>query len=345
MASNDPFDMDAGEMINKNQEPHHCCRRKKRRSSLQYKSMIHRIEDHSTKRGQTMNFFILCTLVYIFSVIVSEALFLQSPPVQNVSVRSTVKLHCHTGCLARAVVYWYKQQGQEHLQLLYIVTKYVPPNERFSGEFNNESTIYTLVIQNVQRNDSGLYYCAARPISRMPFVFGNGSKMLVTGRPDIFLLTPPLNGMFSMGTVTLVCLLNNFVADVLHIRWNISTWDTESWTDSETIISSEAYSIRSYIRVPANALSYGASCICSLQINSTAILNSKSVSFTKESSIIKCLSTFSVSFVVVIVLLLAFTFATAWTYRNRQSDNWKTDSLEKQETLYAHLAFTADQTF
>ncbi|XP_048381482.1 immunoglobulin kappa light chain-like [Stegostoma tigrinum] len=289
--------------------------------------------------------FILCTLVHIFSAIVSEALFLQSPPVQNVSVGNSVKLHCHTGALARAAVYWYKQQQREHLQLLYIVRKYVPTNERFTGEINKESTTYTLVIQNVQRNDSGRYYCAARPMSRMPFVFGNGSKLLIAGHPDIFLLTPPLNGTVSTGTVTLVCLLNNFVADVLHIRWNISTWDAESWTDSEAIVSSEAYSVRSYIRVPASALSYGASCVCSLQINSTAILNSKSVSFAKESSIIKCLTTFSVSSVAVIALLLAFTFTTAWTYRNRQSGNWKTHSLEKQEILYAQLAFTADQTF
>ncbi|GCC20022.1 hypothetical protein chiPu_0021240 [Chiloscyllium punctatum] len=90
-------------------------------------------------------------------------------------------LNCHVDWYASGGVHWYKQQQREYLQLVYRVRKHFPPNGRFSGKVNDDSKIYTLVIQNVQRNDSGQYYCAAREFYGVANKMGNGSKLLITG--------------------------------------------------------------------------------------------------------------------------------------------------------------------
>ncbi|XP_072404868.1 uncharacterized protein [Chiloscyllium punctatum] len=211
-------------------------------------------------------------------VIVSETVFLQTPPIQSVSVGSTIKLHCHTGWFASGAVLWYKHHQREYLQLVYIVRKNFPQKQRFSGEINMDATIYSLVIEDVQRHDSGQYYCAARKLYGTAFIFGNGSTLHIAGPSNILMLYPPRNDVFQMDVVPLICLVQNVKSKTLTIHWNASTWNAVGSMLTEAIDSDGAYSIISHIRVPMEAWKYDSVCSCSAEVNSKEILISECVS-------------------------------------------------------------------
>ncbi|XP_048476235.1 uncharacterized protein LOC125487840 [Rhincodon typus] len=297
-----------------------------------------------------MNIATLCTLANLLSAAVPQTALLQTPALQSVYVGSTVRVNCHTGWYAVRGVHWYTQKVRENLQLVYIVRTLSGVAGRFSGEINDNSTTYTLVIHNVQRNDSGLYSCAGRKSHLHPFIFGKGSILLIAGTPTVILLSPSPNETFSMETVPLMCLVSNMISDTLTIDWNVSTWNAESWRDSVTIDSAGANSIRSHIRVPAEAWKNGITCACWVQLNSTTIL-SESASYHKEQPEFPCLLIFYGSSSVLILLVMMFTVSVVWSCRNSDSGNWNTEKKSthfrprdtKPETLYAHLAFTEEQ--
>ncbi|XP_060676706.1 immunoglobulin kappa light chain-like [Hemiscyllium ocellatum] len=296
-----------------------------------------------------MNILPLCTLLQILAVTVPQKTFLQMPARQMVSIGNTIKLHCHTGQLTYDAVLWYKQQLRERLQFVYTVGKHLPPDGRFSGEVNSKSTEYSLVIRNIQRNDSGLYYCSNKKSYLNPLVFGNGSKVLITGRPEIIVLFTPLDEMFSLEFVPLMCLVSNVISDTAVIEWNISTWDAKGWSDFVTMNSATGYSIISHIRVPAEAWKYGTVCTCSVQINSTASLVSEKLLDQREPPLITCLLMFPGAIMAMLVLVVMLTVFMGYRYRNCDLGNWNTNErsefrsrVAKQETLYAHLAFTED---
>ncbi|XP_067878577.1 M1-specific T cell receptor beta chain-like isoform X2 [Heterodontus francisci] len=261
-------------------------------------------------------------------------------------------VHCQPGWLAGGAVDWYKQLHREHLKLVYTVTKHGRPAGRFSGEVNDESTLYSLIIRDVQANDSGFYCCAAKEFSGQPLMFGNASKLLITGSPIMFLLTPPPAEISSMQRVPLMCLVRGLSPNSLPIRWNVSGRVTEEETDSGTIDPDGTYSIRSHISVSAETWSSGVVCTCTVQINSTENLISESVSSQRESPLhTSCgLIYGSLSSAAALLLLGMVVFTAGRSCRKRQSGNMNSDEelpdsrprAQEKETLYARLAFPAD---
>ncbi|GCB75501.1 hypothetical protein scyTo_0016433 [Scyliorhinus torazame] len=299
-----------------------------------------------------MGLLTLGAFFHLIPVIFPQAVFPQTRAEETVSVGGTFKVHCHTGWLASAVVYWYKQQHREHLQFVHIVRKHIPAEGRFSGEVNGDSTIYTLVIKEVQRNDSGVYYCAARKSNGMSFIFGNGSKLLTAGPPAIFLLAPPLADILSMETIPLMCLVSGAASIKLRVRWNLAAWETEEWSHSGTIASDGAYSMGSQLRVSADTCTNGARCTCSVQTNASEHLISEPFSYRREPPQPYCLPLIYGGSLVMILHLVIFTILAGWRCRvwhsgnsssNQTFSGWENHERDK-ETLYAHLAFTADPT-
>ncbi|XP_078096046.1 immunoglobulin gamma-1 heavy chain-like [Mustelus asterias] len=299
-----------------------------------------------------MGLLALGALFHLLPVIFSQVVFPQTPAVLTVSAGSRFEVHCHTGWFASAVVYWYKQRHHEHLQFVHIVRKHIPGDGRFSGAVNSDSTVYTLIIEDVERNDSGIYYCAARKSNGMSFIFGNGSKLLTIGPPTIFLLGPPPAEILSMETVPLMCLVSGATSLTLPVHWNVSTRETEGRTDSGVIDSTGVYSIRSQLTVPRESCSKGAVFICSVQTTTVENLISEGFSCQQDPLESSCNWLLYGGSLVMIVLLMIFAVMAGWNCRNRRSGtktsrNAQTGSWyceQNEETLYAHLDFTEAST-
>ncbi|XP_067878585.1 Ig heavy chain Mem5-like [Heterodontus francisci] len=302
-----------------------------------------------------MSFLGVCALSHLIQVVVSQTVLTQSPPIQTVPVGSRVKLNCHTKSLATGYVFWYRQQHWRDMQIVYKVRQYGLADGRFSGEVDDNSGNYALVISNVERNDSGMYYCATRNYQNMARIFANGSTLVVTeGPPTMILLTPPPAEISSMERVPLMCFVRGLSPHSLPIRWNVSGRVTEGKTDSGTIDEEGTYITRSHISVPAETWSSGIVCTCTVQINSTENPISESVSSQRESVLHPpCgLPIYGSLSAAVLLLLGMVVFTAGRSCRKRQSGNMNSDEelpdsrprAQEKETLYARLALNADPT-
>ncbi|XP_043550578.1 lachesin-like isoform X1 [Chiloscyllium plagiosum] len=299
-----------------------------------------------------MILFTLLELFHLLPVIVSQAVYPQTPIIQTASVGSTCKMHCHTGWLTAGAVHWYKYQQGKHIQLVFTVIKLIRKTGRFSGEINEEETTYTLVIDDIQRNDSGIYYCAAKTFSGTPFIFGNGSELFILGSPTITLLHSPSDEIHSRQVIRLMCFVSSVPTDYLTIRWNVSSQNNEEWLDTEVIILDGVYSVSSQIRFKANKHSNWFECTCSIQINSAVNLISENYSHRTEPGRNICLFLLCGTSIIMILLLIVSTTYSRWSWTNqhtadRSKNYYLSDSRHRdkqKETLYADLAFTAEQT-
>ncbi|XP_051901679.1 uncharacterized protein LOC127587422 [Pristis pectinata] len=269
------------------------------------------------------------------TIVGPQDVYTQTPSAQVLSVGSTFKVHCHTGWLSSGKVFWYKRQHREHLQYLFSVMEYTPPVGRLSGQVNGELTIYSLIVNDVQRNDSGWYYCSAKEFSGLPFVFGNGSKLIIAGSPHILLLTPAAGEIRGVKTVQLMCLAQTAAADSLSIRWEISGRDVEGRVDSGTIDRDGTRSVRSQIDVPVETWSSGAVCTCALRVNDTETISDSVFAGRDDSPQQVCISLLYLVFPVVIILPATVMVAVRRRFRNRRSGT---------ESTYASLTFNVGPT-
>ncbi|XP_059834690.1 uncharacterized protein LOC132398873 [Hypanus sabinus] len=298
-----------------------------------------------------MDFLWVCVLIYLLPVVSPLDVYHQTPSSQVLSVGSTFKVDCHTGWLPGGKVNWYKRQHQEHLQFVYSVMEYTPPAGRLSGQVNAESTIYSLIVNDVQRNDSGWYYCSAKSSTEEPFVFGNGTKLVITGSPRIVLLTPPMTEIRRVKTVQLMCLVQNVDVDAHIILWSVSGRNIEGRVDSGTIDRDGTQSFRSQIGIPVETWRSGAVCTCALRVNATENFIADSVFPRKDPpSLNICLLLYYAGFPVAIVILFMVIFAVGRSCKNRQSGR-KSGRMNFAEvrtraagndTTYATLAFNDD---
>ncbi|XP_067878570.1 Ig heavy chain Mem5-like isoform X2 [Heterodontus francisci] len=302
-----------------------------------------------------MSFLGVCALSHLIQVVVSQTVLSQSPPIQTVHVGSRVKLNCHTERLVASYVVWYRQQHRRDMQLLYTVGKNYPADGRFSSDVDDKSGNYALVISNVERNDSGMYYCTINNYQNLARTFGNGSTLVVTeGPPAVFLLTPPPAEISSMEKIPLMCLVRGLSPHSLPILWNVSGRVTEGQIDYGTIDEDGTYSVRSHISVPAETWGSGVVCICTVQINSTENHISESVSSQRDSPLhTSCaLSIYGSLSAAAFLLLGMVVFTAGRSCRKRQSGNMNSDEelpdsrprAQEKETLYARLAVNADPT-
>nr|6MNQ_L Chain L, Ab DH727.2 light chain [Macaca mulatta] len=116
---------------------------------------------------------------------------------------------------------WYLQKpGQSPQALIYEASNRasgVP--DRFSG--SGSDTDFTLKISRVEAEDVGIYYCMQT--IEYPFTFGPGTKVDIkraVAAPSVFIF-PPSEDQVKSGTVSVVCLLNNFYPREASVKWKV----------------------------------------------------------------------------------------------------------------------------
>nr|8DKF_B Chain B, DH1030.1 Light chain [Homo sapiens]8DKF_L Chain L, DH1030.1 Light chain [Homo sapiens]8DOW_D Chain D, DH1030.1 Fab Light Chain [Macaca mulatta]8DOW_H Chain H, DH1030.1 Fab Light Chain [Macaca mulatta]8DOW_L Chain L, DH1030.1 Fab Light Chain [Macaca mulatta]8DP1_F Chain F, DH1030.1 Fab light chain [Macaca mulatta]8DP1_M Chain M, DH1030.1 Fab light chain [Macaca mulatta]8DP1_O Chain O, DH1030.1 Fab light chain [Macaca mulatta] len=136
----------------------------------------------------------------------------------SISCRSSQRLLHSDG---NTYLAWYQQRpGQPPRRLIYEVSKLdsgVP--DRFSG--SGAGTDFTLKISRVEAEDVGVYYCGQN--TYLPYSFGQGSKVEIkraVAAPSVFIF-PPSEDQVKSGTVSVVCLLNNFYPREASVKWKV----------------------------------------------------------------------------------------------------------------------------
>ncbi|XP_059837144.1 uncharacterized protein LOC132400082 [Hypanus sabinus] len=266
------------------------------------------------------------------------ALF-QSPPIQTVHVGDRAILNCSRDLGVLPYIHWYKRSDQRHLQFVSRVGKFEETKGRFSGQVDEKSATYSLVIEKVQQNDSGIYFC----VDQFHGDFGNGSKLVVTAQsPTIFLLAPQEDQIAEKQLVTLMCLVRGVSSHSLRIRWNVSGNTTEGRVDPPIFDPDGGYSVRSRFQIPAESWQSGTVCSCA-----TGHLVSDSVSAQKGSLQLQLCHVLSIGLAATLVFLAAGATTVAIRKYRKEHKPVKGETADKSTTtlrknrerdIYAQLA-------
>nr|6PDS_A Chain A, antibody 0PV-a.04 light chain [Macaca mulatta]6PDS_L Chain L, antibody 0PV-a.04 light chain [Macaca mulatta] len=145
----------------------------------------------------------------------------QSPSSLSASVGDRVTITCRASQGIDNNLSWYQQKpGKAPMRLMHhssTLETGVP--SRFSG--SGSGADYSLTISGLQPEDVAIYYC--QQYENFPITFGGGTKVEIkrtVAAPSVFIF-PPSEDQVKSGTVSVVCLLNNFYPREASVKWKV----------------------------------------------------------------------------------------------------------------------------
>uniref|UniRef100_A0A3B1J208 Ig-like domain-containing protein n=1 Tax=Astyanax mexicanus TaxID=7994 RepID=A0A3B1J208_ASTMX len=175
---------------------------------------VHHSADHTDNMLPT-----LCVLLPALAWVSSQKVLTQTPSVLTEQQGKTISMDCNIAKYESNFVHWYKQipQSAPQFVLSFYHSHSSPaeygadfPSSRFTSKASSNID-YQLIISNVEVGDSAVYYCCTLNDSPISWVFGPGTKLIVTDSavpPPVLSIFPPSSeelksrGRFSSATFT-----------------------------------------------------------------------------------------------------------------------------------------------
>ncbi|KAM9392542.1 immunoglobulin lambda-1 light chain-like [Pholidichthys leucotaenia] len=168
----------------------------------------------------------LCALITALTCVSGVTVVTQKPAVVTVRTGETATMDCNLGTVTDRSARWYKQiPGGVPQYVLSNHHSWSSPeygsgfsSPKFTSTHQSQSD-YRLIINTVEEGDSAVYYCHTWDNSAKEFVFGQGTKLIVTScslPPPVLTVFPPSTAELQSNKATLVCLSSQSVpfADV-----------------------------------------------------------------------------------------------------------------------------------
>ncbi|KAG6929291.1 hypothetical protein G0U57_006037 [Chelydra serpentina] len=205
---------------------------------------------------------------------------LQSPAQLWLTSGQTAHLDCRISEKEWRVL-WYKEQQGGSLQWIYQSFKSADPDGKYSSNVSPTEKMFSLIISNVQRDDSGVYYCGLSASLYLQPNFGNGTRLIVTdaSEPSVSVLVPSAPEDAELPPVIpLLCLLSDFTPP-----WSAGLWDTgeqvsDGQMDAGAIDGNGVFSVWSLLTIPSETWNQATICTCTAKESSTGRSISATVS-------------------------------------------------------------------
>ncbi|XP_078017931.1 immunoglobulin lambda-1 light chain-like isoform X2 [Epinephelus lanceolatus] len=202
----------------------------------------------------------LCTLITALTCVSGVTVVTQKPSVVALIKGETVTMDCNLGTVTGSGARWYKQiPGGVPQFVLYFHHSSSSPtygsgfsSPKFTSTHQSTSD-YRLIINNVEEGDSAVYYCKTWDNSVNEYVFGQGTKLIVTSSslpPPVLTVFPPSSAELQSNKASLVCLSSQSVpfADV---SWLLGGSPVSSGISTSTAVqqADQTFQISSYLAV------------------------------------------------------------------------------------------------
>ncbi|KAG6929293.1 immunoglobulin kappa light chain-like [Chelydra serpentina] len=260
---------------------------------------------------------IFAKYLVLSSLVLGVQLFLyQTQRIQFVKVSETAKIHCSfkENLEGGNRIFWYlRREGETPTCVKSClddqnVSKFVCKPERHSS---------TLEISNIQKTESGIYYCAVRITSYL--IFGNGSTLIVgdsyTDSSWVMLLVPFPHGRQVTGTANLACVIQG-VSSPVHVSWSVSGELQEQGLTRSLKAKDGSLTLINHISVPIDTWTSGKNFTCEVKFNSSGTSVKKSTRYpaaTSTAHASHCLPSIVSLAVLSALMLLTVSLSLIWT--------------------------------
>ncbi|XP_060768122.1 immunoglobulin lambda-1 light chain-like isoform X1 [Neoarius graeffei] len=175
----------------------------------------------------------VCALLPALALVSSQKVVTQKPSVITEDKGKTVTLDCNIAKDENYYVSWYKQIPQEAPQfVLRFYQSHTSPDKygdnfsstRFTSKASSKID-YQLIISNVEVGDSAVYYCKTWDDSAKEYVFGQGTKLIVSDAAlpaPVLTVLPPSSEELKSKKGTLVCLASDVAGGFADVRWFVN---------------------------------------------------------------------------------------------------------------------------
>ncbi|XP_075763707.1 immunoglobulin lambda-1 light chain-like isoform X2 [Pelodiscus sinensis] len=223
-----------------------------------------------TEESQKMSYQIIGMILVCLQMTASQkGMWIQQSPAQLVlAPGKSARIDCKPSSWG-AYVYWYKELQNGSLHWIFESYKNESSHEKYSSEVNKASGMFSLIIKDAQRNDSGVYYCGLDA-----FVypnFGSGTRLIVTDASELrlSLLVPSTREEAEFPhDVPLLCLISDFTP-TWSVLWDTGEGDLAGQMDAGAIDGDGIYSVWSLTTIPYKRWNQETIWTCAVKDNST----------------------------------------------------------------------------
>ncbi|XP_043357722.1 uncharacterized protein LOC119848050 isoform X5 [Dermochelys coriacea] len=223
---------------------------------------------------------IFAKYLVLSSLVLGVQLFLyQTQRIQFVEVNDTAKIHCSSkeNLEGGSRIFWYlRREGETPTCIKSCldnqnVSKFACKHERRSS---------TLEISNIEKTESGIYYCAYKYSSYL--LFGNGSTLIVgdsyTNSSWVMLLVPFPHGSQVTGAANLACVIHG-VSSPVYVSWSVSGELQEQGLMRSLKAKDGSLTLINHISVPMDTWISGKNFTCEVKFNSSGNTVKKSTRY------------------------------------------------------------------
>ncbi|KAM7138418.1 immunoglobulin kappa light chain-like [Macrochelys suwanniensis] len=222
---------------------------------------------------------IFAEYLVLSSLVLGVQLFLyQTQQILFVEVNGTAKIHCSSKeKMEGGDVFWYLRREGEKPTCIKYCLDYLNVS-KFACK--HEAHLSTLEINNIQKNETGIYYCAY--IDSSYLLFGNGSTLIVgdsyTDSSWVMLLVPFPRGRQVTGTANLACVIHG-VSSPVHVSWCVSGELQEQGLTRSLKAKDGSLVFINHISVPMDTWTSGKNYTCEVKFNSSGTSVKKSTRY------------------------------------------------------------------
>ncbi|XP_067425578.1 immunoglobulin kappa light chain-like [Emydura macquarii macquarii] len=228
---------------------------------------------------------IFAEYLVLSSLVLGVKLFLyQTQQIQFVEVGDTAKIHCSSkeNLEGGSYMFWYlRREGETPT----CIKRCLDDQNVSKFTCKHETHSSTLEISNIEKNESGIYYCAFRYSSYL--LFGNGSRLIVgdsyTNSSWVMLLVPFPHGIQATETANLACVIHG-VSSPVHVSWSVSGDLQEQGLTRSVKAEDGSLTLINHISVPRDTWASGKIFTCEVKFNSSGNSVKKSARYPETSS-------------------------------------------------------------